>query len=113
MMFTARRALDSSSTLALQASLAICHAVAVGYLAFASAGAVWAGYASLTPAARLWLWLGAALGLAWTIVNTHALLQKKSWAERSSLAYWLLPSAFWCCIPIPIWAAWQLYRSKK
>jgi hypothetical protein len=113
MLIKARRALDSSSTLVLQAGLAACHALALGYLAFASAGTVWAGYAALTPAARLWLWLGAAFGLAWTIVNTHALVQKKSWAERSSLAYWLLPCAFFCCIPIPIWSAWQLYRAQK
>ncbi len=109
MMITARLA----PTLALQVWLAVCHAVALGYLVLASAGSVWQGYAALTPAARLWLWLGAALGLAWTIVNTHALWRQKSWAERSSRAYWLLPSAFWCCIPIPIWAAWQLYRSRK
>lgn len=93
--------------------MAICHAILLATLALANAGAVWAGYAALTPAGRLWLWGGAALGLAWTITNTHALLQKKSWAERSSLAYWLLPAAFFCCIPIPILAAWQLYRGRR
>jgi hypothetical protein len=111
-MVAAQRALGPASTVALQAGMAVCHAAAVGYLAFASAGAVWAGYAALTPGVRLGLWLAAALGLAWTIVNTHALLQKKSWAERSSLAYWVLPCAFFCCIPIPI-AAWQIFRSRK
>jgi hypothetical protein len=113
MMIIARRAADRGPTLALQAGLTVCHAVALGYLMLASAGSVWAGYAALTSAARLWLWMGAALGLAWTIVNTHAILQKKSWAERSSLAYWLLPCAFFCCIPIPILSAWQLYRARK
>ena len=113
MMSTARRPLDLSPTLALQAAMASSHVVALVYLAFASAGAVWAGYGVLTPSARLLIWLSAALGLAWTIVNTHALLQKKSWAERSSLAYWLLPCAFFCCIPIPILSAWQLYRARK
>lgn len=110
---TAQRASDRPTTLALQAGMAACHALLLAFLAFASAGAAWTGYAALTPGARLWLWLGASLGLAWTVVNTHALMQRKSWAERSSLAYWLLPSAFWCCIPIPLWAAWQLYRAQK
>ena len=93
--------------------MAAGHVIAIAYLALAAQGAVWAGYRAIAPAGRSWLWFAAAAGLAWTVVNTHALLRNKAWAERSSRAYWLLPFAFWCCIPIPIWAAWRLFRADR
>lgn len=96
--------------IATQATMVVFHAAALLWLMLAAAGLGYDLLASAGPWVKALSWLWVAGGLIWTASNTFGLIRRREWAHRSTLSYWVVPSAFWCCIPIPVWAIWKLTR---
>lgn len=93
-----------------QAMMVVFHCAALLWFVLAATGLGYDLLASASAPLRVLAWFWTIGGLGWAAGNTLGLIRRRGWAYRSTLAYWVVPSAFWCCIPIPLWAIWKLTR---
>ena len=94
----------------LQSMMMAAHAVAVIGLTLVALGVIGDPLASAHRAVRAAAWVWSLGGIFWAGANVRGLLGRKAWARRPTGAYWVLPSGFCCCIPIPLWSIWTLTR---
>jgi hypothetical protein len=94
----------------LQGTMVAAHAVAVLWLVLVVLGAVDDPFAAAHRWVRAAAWAWSVGGVFWAAINVRGLVGRKAWARKSTVLYWVLPTAFCCCIPIPLWAMWTLTR---
>src|SRR5687768_4470505 len=92
--------------LGLQLCMFGAHALAAAWVAL-SVFDLMPTIAALPMGSARWLVAVWALGgLIWTPINARGLWQRRRWARRSTVYYWLTAWPLCCCIPIPTWAIW-------